>query len=229
MFNKKAKIFVGLMWSDIPMKVLCQARLDEIVMRPNRFYELGKKMILEGSSLVSWARYQLSKDFLESDCTHLLFVDSDAMIMNMSSIEQLLENNKPIVSGLFTSSKIGKGIKPTYKPFDPELLKRYLDGEFKDHLLPVESTGMHFTLIKREVVKYLLNFDPENLNPFEPRLYKGEYHGEDGMFCKRASELYGYKTYVDLRVMVGHVGEYCFTPYDWLIQYNKRRKDQCSK
>lgn len=222
----KAKICIAVMWNDIPMKLNAKAPLQRSIQSAvdgrNSKYEIGLYFENEGCSLVSAGRWESAKKFLASDCTHLLFVDSDSCVIRNDSIERLLSHNKGIVSGLFTNAKIAQEIKPTYKPFDEEeLYRRFNSVRDDDKLLKVETTGFHFTLISRKCVEDVFKFsDSKSVMPFQPMLHNGEYEGEDGAFCRRALSC-GHGTYVDLDVPVGHWGDYCFTVYHWLEFYKR--------
>ena len=60
---------------------------------------------LESESLVSRGRNICATVFLKSDCTHLMFIDSD-IIFNPSDVLKLIEHNKEIITGLYPVKNI---------------------------------------------------------------------------------------------------------------------------
>ena len=77
------------------------------------------------NSLVSVARNQLAADFLESDCTHLLFIDSD-IGFKAEHVAQLLARDCDLIGGLY----------PYKKPGPPEYVSNALSES------PPETDGL---------------------------------------------------------------------------------------
>lgn len=176
-------------------------------------FSLSIKM-LAGDSLVSRARNTLSAEFLASDCTHLLFLDSD-LIFSPEHVRRLVEHDKPIVAGFYPKKQEGElnwvcnaKLEET-KPDD-------------DGLQEVRFMGTGFMLVKREVFGRMREAHPEiayhpDSKPSETewdfwsvgvhRDANGfaRYLSEDWFFCQRALDL-GYKVYGDTKVIAKHVG-----------------------
>lgn len=59
----------------------------------------------KSESLVPRARNYVAREFLESDCTHLLFIDAD-IVFQPSDVLALLETRKPFVGGAYPRKQI---------------------------------------------------------------------------------------------------------------------------
>ena len=125
-------------------------------------------------SLITRARNALSHGFLNSDATHLMFIDSDIRF-NPNDIVKMIEADKGIICGLYPKKEINfpslqKAIQNNVKT---EELK-YYTGSFVVNLVgykgetvvplnePVEiwNGGTGFMLIKREVFEKLKDVCP---------------------------------------------------------------------
>jgi len=86
------------------------------------------------------------------DFTHILFIDGDMCGFDGTTVDVLISANKPIVSPLMSRRQ------PPYQPCIPENSLRDLAMQLqkpidKRKVLKVPSTGMGFTLVKREVIE----------------------------------------------------------------------------
>jgi hypothetical protein len=167
--------------------------------------------LLGGNSLVPAARNVLAADFLETDCTHLLFVDSD-IVFTPEQVARLLAHNEAIVGGLYAKKKK-----------DPlEWVVNIFPGQSTaDGLLPVRHIGLGFLLIGREVLEKMIEkLGPEirynayvterqewDFFPVGPRddVAARRYFSEDWGFCRRALDL-GFTLCADTGVKLEHFG-----------------------
>lgn len=166
--------------------------------------ELGVKTFNKTqSSIVHTARNNLAQEAIDSDCTHILFLDDD-MLFPMNTFSALLTADKDIVAAncvtkewppRTTANKIGGG-----KVFT----RRSSEG-----LEEVESVGTAVMMIKREVFEKLPKpwFDNEWINVEE-----NKFTGEDRYFCYKARE-HGFKVYIDhdLSKEIKHIGEWFYS------------------
>lgn len=125
-------------------------------------------------SLITRARNALTHGFLNSDCTHMLFIDSDIRF-NPEDVLPMINADKGIICGLYPKKEINfasvrKGIE---SGITNETLK-YYTGAFVVNLVgyqgevavpvnePVEiwNGGTGFMLIKREVFEQLKDACP---------------------------------------------------------------------
>jgi hypothetical protein len=148
------------------------------------------------AAYVDHARNQIVKEFLQSDASHLLFVDQD-MVVPQDTLDRLLKHELPVVSGLYF-------LKQWPHPLcafdlDPEF--RLLEEYAKDQLQQVDGVGMGCCLIRRDVFIAMYR-----------RYRKGNWYnttlanGEDVHFCRRLLAM-GVPVHLDASVDCLHVGD----------------------
>jgi hypothetical protein len=168
-----------------------------------------------GDSLVARARNKLAAEFLESDATHMLFLDTD-LIFTPQHVARLLSHDKPVIAGLYPK-----------KQRELAWVVNTLPGQEPDEngLQKVKYIGTGFLMIKREVLERMAAEIPgiayvtdagqvqrteHDFFPTGPMLDPEQgttrYHSEDWGFCRRALDL-GYDVYADTRVALKHVGQ----------------------
>lgn len=166
--------------------------------------ELGVKTFNKTqSSIVHTARNDLVREALESECTHILFLDDD-MMFPMNTFAAMLNADKDIIAAncvtkefppRTTANKIGGGKVYT---------TRKATG-----LEEVESVGTAVMMTKREVFEALEKpyFDNEWIDAEE-----NKFTGEDRYFCHKAREA-GFKIWIDhdLSKEVKHIGEWFYS------------------
>lgn len=164
-------------------------------------------------SLLSAERNRLTEFFMNSDCTHMLCVDSD-IGWNSRAVINLLEKQEEFVAACYPSRKEKAFI---FRPIFNE------DGSVKTYeekrLLEMEYIPAGFMLISRSVIDKMkekhphLYFEPkakENKHEkgwmfFDTEVWEGEFWGEDYVFCRRAREA-GVKIYADPLIELDHAG-----------------------
>lgn len=149
-------------------------------------------------SIPHLGRNKLVKEALDSDCTHILFMDDD-MRFPMNTISQLLLDDKDIVAANCTTKEFPP--RPTAKNDEPVFTNRDSEG-----LEEVQSVGTGIMMIKAEVFESLEKpwFDYEWLDKEELTIL-----GEDRYFCKKAKQA-GHKIFInhDISKNVYHVGDW---------------------
>lgn len=170
------------------------------------------KHIATSCSLLEAERNRLLKHFLESNCSHILCVDSDLGFSSESVLKMLL-HDEPMICGLYPARQERCFI---YRPLKQE------DGAFIAHpegkpLLKMECVPAGFMLIKREVIEKLYEDNPDLMyqpkdksHPpvcylFQTLLKDGEFWGEDLEFCNKVRAS-GFDIWVDPTVMFDHAG-----------------------
>jgi hypothetical protein len=172
---------------------------------------------LSGCSIISKARNKLVRNFMETECTDLLFVDAD-VIINVDAVTRLL--------ALSTDKDVVAGTYPRRATDAKFFLDFYLDKdnqlEFDENgLMRVESVATGFMLIRRHVIEHMMEKHPEwkyegdgdgetEYAIFDFLLIDGKYIGEDYAFCRRAREE-GFKIYLDPTISLPHIGSQEFT------------------
>jgi hypothetical protein len=129
-------------------------------------------------SLITRARNSLAYDFLETDCTHLMFIDAD-IGFNPADIPPMLDADKDIICGMYPKKEIDwlqveRAVKAGVPPHE---LHKYTgsfvvnavgDAETVEGSInaPVEISngGTGFMVIKREVFENLIGKVPTYSN-----------------------------------------------------------------
>jgi hypothetical protein len=118
-------------------------------------------------SLITRARNSMAHDFLETDCTHLMFIDAD-IGFDPSVIPPMISANKDIICGLYPKKEINwLDVEKAVKAGVPADQLANYTGAFVVNAIgdkftgsnsdPIEiaNGGTGFMLIKREVFKAL--------------------------------------------------------------------------
>jgi hypothetical protein len=171
-----------------------------------------------GDSLVSRARNALTADFLSTDCTHLLFIDSD-LIFSSEHVDRLLSHDVPIVGGFYPKKQQGP------LAWVCNALPHWPDHDGAG-LQPVRYIGTGFLMVKREVFEQMIEtfgseiaYVADGSGRDEHDFWKVGVHvgmdggrrylSEDWFFCQRALEI-GHEVLGDPRVILKHVGPATF-------------------
>jgi hypothetical protein len=189
-------------------------------------------------SLISRARDSLAHDFLETECTHLMFIDSD-IGFQAEDILSMIEANKDIICGIYPRKEVNwEGVIEAVVDCVPaEKLHEHaglfvvntLNGRIEDAPSgwPVEvaNAGCGFMLIKRHVLGDLAHVVPTYMSPgggAEPRKVfrqffdtsidpdSGVLLSEDFHFCMLARDN-GWGVWAAPWVTLTHAGSYLFT------------------
>ena len=167
--------------------------------------------ILSGDCHVDDARNFLVRNFLESDCTDLVFLDADVS-WGPDDLVRLCRYDQDVVAGLYP-------LKSRNEAFPVRLLP----GEQWTNtsgLLEVESVPTGFLRIRRGVLerlaenapKYLRRDDPRGPVPliFERTLEDTTRWGGDYTFCRKWRALGG-QIYIDPEMVLDHYGDMLFS------------------
>ena len=188
---------------------------------------IGLQVSLIGNeSLITRGRNQLVSEFMSTDSTHLMFVDSD---IDFSPIEimKLLEHDKDVTVGAYPlkMEPINYVINMSKTP------------KAEDSLLEVNDAGTGFMMIKRQAIEKMqkaypelqygtdldgdtyrkdLADDDEKRKKLKNNLYSlfdtshdkennNAYLSEDYTFCRRWQKIGG-KVWLDPTIKLNHVG-----------------------
>lgn len=209
---------------------------------------------LNGDSYIDRAKNTIVANFLESDCTDLLMIDSD-MSWNAEAVGRMLRHPQEIVAGFFPMKNAWGTfcghLLPDAAGMTPDASKaiELWDGSclLAAHLLPGG-----FIRFKRAVLEQFADYysdvvyqDPcaDPANPervytafFECMIHDHLRYGEDATFCRRARDM-GKTLYCDPNITFGHYGvkgfhgnyhEYLLKPADELQAIMKERDAQDS-
>jgi len=169
---------------------------------------------VSGCSIITMARNMLVDQFLQSDCTDLLFIDAD-VIAEPDHILRLMaqSGDKDITAGAYPRRRKDKMFFMDLHYDDEGNL------EFEGSMMRVNRVGTGFMLVRRGVIEALAERADTYLgqdgvgkvaNIFEFKLKDGMFVGEDYAFCDAARAL-GYKVWLDVEISLPHVGTEEFT------------------
>ena len=173
---RQRKIFVATpMYGGMCSGVYAKSTADLAILT-TQYGIVCRFFYLFNESLITRARNYLVDEFLRSDCTHLMFIDSD-IGFNPQDILSLLAIAEPgsefdIVCGPYPKKtiaweKIKRAVDKGFADVDPEKLNRYVgdyvfnpvdgQGEIKiDEPVEVMEGGTGFMMVQRNaLVKYM--------------------------------------------------------------------------
>ena len=187
------------------------AQLMPMALRVGVSVRLGH---VSGCSIITMARNMLVNQFLQSDCTDLLFIDAD-VIAEPDHILRLMaqSGDKDITAGAYPRRRKDKMFFMDLHYDDEGNL------EFEGSMMRVNRVGTGFMLVRRGVIEALAERADTYLgqdgvgkvaNIFEFNLKDGMFVGEDYAFCDAARAL-GYKVWLDVEISLPHVGTEEFT------------------
>jgi hypothetical protein len=153
-------------------------------------------------SEVAMQRQQLVDEALETDCTHILWLDSD-MNFPVNVLHGLLSHNLDIVACNY-STRVAPHRPVAFKT-SSDLDIRVFDGTGLEEIYAV---GMGCMLVKRSVYETISR-------PYYSVNWNDDYTslvGEDIYFCNKIKE-HGYKIFLehDLSKKIAHVGTRAYT------------------
>lgn len=162
-------------------------------------------LILQGNCHVDDARNSIVRDFLESDCTDLMFLDSD-VTWEPKDLVKLCLREQDVVGGVYPYRREGGENMPV----------RLMDGgEVRDGLREVEGLPTGFMKIRRHVLEKMADASPWYFDKIYPtalvfnRSMPGEDHtrwGGDLEFCRKWREMGG-RIYAEDEIRLGHVAK----------------------
>jgi hypothetical protein len=167
-----------------------------------------------GCSVVSRARNLLAQDMLESDCTDLIFIDSDINFEPEDVLRLMAWTSDPkkgIVAGVPRTRSEDVVYIATLDHDDNNQLTMNGMG-----LVRAKRVATAFMMVRREVFETLEREHPEwqyrdtkadrSLTCMFDFMKTDEgYIGEDFLFCDRA-RAHGYEVWVDPTIKLGHMG-----------------------
>lgn len=207
------KLFIALPAYDFKVSVkLAVSLVDLCTKLPSHGVNVQIANIC-GCSVVSRARNLLADEFLKSDATDLMFIDSD-INFNADDVIRLLawgtDPKKGIVAGIPVARKKNKVYISILDTDDDSQVTMNAMG-----LVRAKRVATAFMLVQRKVFEDLRDAHPEwkhgqtEGDPiysfFDFKSTPEGYIGEDFLFCDRAREL-GYEVWIDPTIELGHMG-----------------------
>ena len=168
--------------------------------------------MITGCAIITKARDEVVKQFLDGDCTHLFWIDSDMTWKSEQFIRLLALGTKVEIVGAAYPSKREP---PTFMiNFEKSGMLR---GEYG--LLEVKGLGLGFTIMQRKVIQAISDMSTpmydealqrEMKSVFRVDIIDGKFRGEDMAFFADLKEL-GYKICMDASIDLGHIGQKEYT------------------
>ena len=178
-----------------------------------------------GMALVTQARNNCVAYFLNSDCTHFLFIDAD-IGFEPDAIFRLIEKDVPLCLTPYPVKGYGKDNQLQFIVHFPDKDNVRID---KDGFAEITAGPTGFMLIKREVFEKLAEKYPERktinkqlvgnkVETMEKGWYtffetaqdpENGYLGEDIAFCRLWTNIGG-KIYADTQTPLTHFGSHAF-------------------
>ena len=178
-------------------------------------YDCAASMTIRfGDAAVGRLRNYLTSDFLDSDCTHMLFVDSD-ILFTADQIGRLASRDLDIVGGLYPKKAQGE-----VQWVLNTLPEQNSIGE--DGLMEVRYIGTGFMCVARRVFERIIaekgesirytddcdgkkRYDFWSFGTYEYPDGSKRYLSEDWWFCQLARDL-GFKVWADTNIRLKHSG-----------------------
>jgi hypothetical protein len=170
-----------------------------------------------GDSAIGRARNNCAAEFLSSDCTDLLFIDTD-LIFSPDHIARIVSHDVDIVGGCYPK-------KQKQLSWVLNTLEGHASPDPDTGLQRVRYMGTGFLRIRRSVFERMIEAYPEiayrpdageqggdKHDFFTFGVYRdqpdkpGRYLSEDWYFCQRVIDL-GINIYADTRIVLKHVGK----------------------
>ena len=177
-------------------------------------------------SQIATIRNNLSHAFLQTECTHILFVDSD-MEFGPGSIERMVAANRDFVGCVcvqkFLDTKKFYNLAKT-EPYDAAMARSSTSNimtfgpeiDVVDGLIEIKAIGFGLCLIKRSVFDAISESNLVRKPPvgpigfFDPIATNSTLIGEDFSLCERWRNCGG-KVWGLVGEKIGHVGDFSYS------------------
>ena len=234
--ENKTKIMIAMPCYQGMCHSLCTKqllKLQRLLSSKNIAMEL---FTLESESLISRGRNVCATAFLKSDCTHLMFIDSD-ILFNPLDVLKLILHNKELITGLYPMKAINfQRLQEKISQCDSiEEALRCTGKRVGNLKLVLENSTlalMHdaptgFMMIKRSLLENLKNhcsnleykndipgyakysINDKFYNFFQVGIHNGRYISEDYGFCALVKAC-NIEIFADLSIHLIHVGNFYY-------------------
>jgi hypothetical protein len=210
------KLFIGIPCHDGRLNVKTAYNLVQLMPEAMRLGVAVTLSDISNCSIITLARNSLVAEFLKTDCTELLFIDSDVVATPADILRLMAQSGgKDITAGAYPRrAKDKKFFTDLYWTEDDNL-------EFDGSLMRVKRVGTGFMLIQRHVIEKMVEAHPEWSYKNKPTgermaalfdfdIVDDQYVGEDYLFCDRATQM-GFKVHIDVDISLPHIGSETFT------------------
>lgn len=166
--------------------------------------------ICPSGSLLCAERNRIMKRFMESDCTHILCIDSD-LGWPALAVDAMIKHNVDFVAGVYPARKAKMFLYRACFNADGSLQTNGVN------LVKMEAVPAGFMLIKKEVIQKVIELNPDlYFRPKDPNAPDGyalfntmlidkEFWGEDFVFCRLVLAA-GFDIWADPAIQFDHDG-----------------------
>ncbi len=202
--ENQIKILLGIPTNRLIKPKTVQSLLDMVAYSKVQYHIIVAQ---EGFTIAENRNY-LAFQALKNNCTHLLFVDDDA-VFPANSLEVLLAHNKDIVGLAYNSRTLPLTTNTALMDeqgnyMHPDTIPPW-KAQMPDHVFKCYALGGGTLLINTKVFEVIdkpwFNFEIEETGKIKI--------GEDAWFCNQAKKK-GYDIWCDPRIKTGHIGDYIY-------------------
>jgi hypothetical protein len=210
------KLFIGIPCHDGRLNVKTAYAIAQLMPEAMRLGIAVTLSDISNCSIITMARNSLVAEFLKTDCTELLFIDSDVVVTPGDILRLMAQSSgRDITAGTYPR-------RATDKRFFTDLyFDRNGDLEFDGSMMRVKRIGTGFMLIQRHVIEKMGEAHPEwsyknkatgerMYSLFDFDIRDDQYVGEDYLFCDRATDM-GFTVHIDVDISLPHIGSESFT------------------
>lgn len=171
---------------------------------------------MSGCSIITMARNSLVNEFLKTDATDMLFIDSDVIVTPDDVLRLMCQHTgRDVTAGMYPRRASDK------KFFLDVHYDDNGDLEFDGSLMRANRVGTGFMMISRNIIERMVEAHPEwqyeNKEGsgtvsalFDFVVKDGKFVGEDYLFCDRVRDIGG-SIWVDVDISLPHIGTEAFT------------------
>lgn len=218
---KANSVGVGYVHNGVIAHPFMTSMLNLVVKDRERSHQIGAVWNSRGSLIVQ-NRNKLMEQFIKSDLQWFLFLDTDIVFPD-DTLDQLLAaalaEDAGVTAGIYWSILRGRLLPVWTSPQDDErgipMAGVQIEDPAADQLVPLGSTGMGCTLIRRDVIEKMNEvYSHDDHRWFGHDLCRIDNQpvrlGEDVTFCVRARQL-GFKIIGHPGVRCGHIKPHAYT------------------
>lgn len=171
--------------------------------------------VVAGAAIVTGARDQVVREYLKTDASRLMWIDSDIAWREGDFLRMLLLSTEmPVLCASYPRKRPDEG--HTIVPFDGDTTPN------KFGCYRISGTGLGFTVMRREVVEKLSAAAEPVFDEFQgeaiPAVFRVDTVMRDGRRTRRGEDMaffsdiadLGYPVWYDPSIKLGHVGPYVF-------------------
>lgn len=217
---KKRSLFLAMPVYRVMDVFTCQS-LIKLVSEQILNAEFAMKVKMHiGECPIGRARNDLTHEFLQSDATHILFVDSD-ISFSYEQVKKILFNDEDIIGGFYVKKQDGP-VSPVCNTLNS------VDQPRNDGLVKVKYMGTGFLRISRKVFEVMIQEKGREIEYVDDGDHKTVKHdfwrmgvavdcvtgvkrwlSEDWQFCQFALEC-GFNVWADASILLQHSGTISF-------------------